>query len=45
MAGFIDILIAHHQKNKVRARKLPILKASMAAAAIVFAVLFEYADA
>ncbi|OHC75722.1 MAG: hypothetical protein A3G18_03435 [Rhodospirillales bacterium RIFCSPLOWO2_12_FULL_58_28] len=35
MAGFIDILIAHHQKNKVRARKLPILKASMAAAAIV----------
>jgi len=35
MAGFIDILIAHHKKNKIRSRKYPILKASMAAAALV----------
>lgn len=35
MAGLLDVIIKHHQKNKIRARKFPILKASMAAAAVV----------
>jgi len=35
MAGYIQILIKHHKRNKIRARKFPILRASMAAAALV----------
>lgn len=35
MAGFLDILSKHLEKNKIRSRKYPILKASMAAAAVV----------
>jgi len=39
MAGFFDIVISHHKKNKLRARKYDVFKASMAAAA-----LFALAD-
>ncbi len=39
MAGFFDIVISHHKKNKLRARKYDVFKASMAAAA-----LFAMAD-
>jgi hypothetical protein len=33
MAGFFDIVIAHHKRNKLRARKYDVFKASMAVAA------------
>jgi len=39
MAGFFDIVISHHKKNKIRAEKYSVFKASMAAAA-----LFAMAD-
>lgn len=39
MAGFFDIVISHHKKNKLRAQKYDVFKASMAAAA-----LFAMAD-
>ena len=35
MAGFFDIVIAHHKKNKLRARKYDVFKASMAVAALL----------
>ena len=39
MAGFFDIVLSHHKKNKIRAEKYSVFKASMAAAA-----LFAMAD-
>ena len=39
MAGFFDIVISHHKKNKIRAEKYSVFKAFMAAAA-----LFAMAD-
>ena len=39
MAGFFDVVLSHHKKNKMRAEKYGVFKASMAAAA-----LFSMAD-
>ncbi len=35
MAGFFDIVLSHHKKNKIRAEKYGVFKASMAAAALL----------
>ncbi|MBT6094766.1 MAG: tellurite resistance TerB family protein [Rhodospirillaceae bacterium] len=35
MAGFFDMVISHHKKNKTRAEKYGVFKASMAAAALL----------